>query len=86
MKEQRKEIQRDLSGGQWQKLGLARAFMRGNEADLMVLDEPTVNLDPEAEFKLFETINLIVLILLNWRIRSWLWIMGMSRSLGRMTS
>src|SRR5256885_900662 len=40
LKEQKKKVQRDLSGGQWQKLGLARAFMRGNEADLMVLDEP----------------------------------------------
>jgi ATP-binding cassette, subfamily B, bacterial len=52
-----KKVQKDLSGGQWQKLGLARAFMRGNEADLMVLDEPTANLDPEAEHKLFETIK-----------------------------
>lgn len=57
VKEQKKRVQRDLSGGQWQKLGLARAFMRGNEADLMVLDEPTANLDPEAEFKLFENIK-----------------------------
>ncbi len=57
LKEQKKKLQRDLSGGQWQKLGLARAFMRGNDADLMVLDEPTANLDPEAEFKLFETIK-----------------------------
>jgi len=56
-KEQEKKVQKDLSGGQWQKLGLARAFMRNQEADLMVLDEPTANLDPEAEFKLFETIK-----------------------------
>lgn len=56
-KEQEKKVQKDLSGGQWQKLGLARAFMRSEEADLMVLDEPTANLDPEAEFKLFETIK-----------------------------
>jgi ATP-binding cassette, subfamily B, bacterial len=56
-KEQEKRVQKDLSGGQWQKLGLARAFMRNQEADLMVLDEPTANLDPEAEFKLFETIK-----------------------------
>ena len=52
-----KKVQRDLSGGQWQKLGLARAFMRGNNADLMVLDEPTASLDPEAEHRLFETIK-----------------------------
>jgi ATP-binding cassette, subfamily B, bacterial len=56
-KEQKKRVQKDLSGGQWQKLGLARAFMRRNHADLMVLDEPTAKLDPEAEFKLFETIK-----------------------------
>jgi len=57
LKEQKKRVQRDLSAGQWQKLGLARAFMRGNQADLLVLDEPSANLDPEAEFKLFETIK-----------------------------
>jgi len=33
--------------------------MRGTEADLLVLDEPTANLDPEAEYKLFETIKKI---------------------------
>jgi len=57
LKEQKKRVQRDLSGGQWQKLGLARAFMRRNDADLMVLDEPSANLDPEAEVYLFETIR-----------------------------
>lgn len=57
LKEQKKRVQRDLSGGQWQKLGLARAFMRGSEADLMVLDEPSANLDPEAEVSLFKTIR-----------------------------
>jgi ATP-binding cassette, subfamily B, bacterial len=51
------KVQKNLSGGQWQKIALARAFMRGNEADLLVLDEPTANLDPEAEYKLFETIK-----------------------------
>ena len=57
LKEQKKKVQRDLSGGQWQKLGLARAFMRRKDADLMVLDEPSANLDPEAEVALFETIR-----------------------------
>lgn len=52
-------VQKNLSGGQWQKIALARAFMRGTEADLLVLDEPTANLDPEAEYKLFETIKRI---------------------------
>jgi ATP-binding cassette, subfamily B, bacterial len=54
---EKERVQKNLSGGQWQKIALARAFMRGNEADLLVLDEPTANLDPEAEYKLFETIK-----------------------------
>jgi ATP-binding cassette subfamily B protein len=43
----------ELSGGQWQKLALARAFMR-EEADILVLDEPTASLDAEAEHAIFE--------------------------------
>lgn len=42
----------ELSGGQWQKIALARAFMR--QAELMVLDEPTAALDAQAEFEVFE--------------------------------
>lgn len=42
----------DLSGGQWQRIALARAFFR--DADLLVLDEPTAVLDPLAELALFE--------------------------------
>lgn len=42
----------DVSGGQWQRLALARAFFR--DADLLVLDEPTAALDPLAELALFE--------------------------------
>lgn len=41
----------DLSGGQWQKLAIARAYYRGR--DFMVLDEPTSNLDPIAETEIF---------------------------------
>lgn len=41
----------ELSGGQWQKLALARAFMR--RASVLVLDEPTASLDPQAELEVF---------------------------------
>jgi ATP-binding cassette subfamily B protein len=40
-----------LSGGQWQRVALARAFLRG-ERDLMILDEPSSGLDPEAEHEI----------------------------------
>ncbi|MGB6014650.1 MAG: ABC transporter ATP-binding protein [Nodosilinea sp.] len=43
----------ELSGGQWQKIALSRAFMR-TEADILVLDEPTSAMDAEAETRLFE--------------------------------
>ncbi|MEL6672506.1 MAG: ABC transporter ATP-binding protein [Bacteroidota bacterium] len=42
----------DLSGGQWQKIALARAYMR--ESQLVILDEPTAALDARAEFEVFE--------------------------------
>lgn len=44
---------RELSGGQWQKVALSRAFMRRG-ADLVVLDEPTAAMDAEAEAQVFE--------------------------------
>ncbi len=44
---------RELSGGQWQKIALARAFMRTG-ADLLVLDEPTSAVDAKAEVEIFE--------------------------------
>ena len=43
----------ELSGGQWQKVALSRAFMR-EQADVLVLDEPTAALDAEAEHAVFE--------------------------------
>ncbi len=42
----------DLSGGQWQKLALSRAFMRAGQ--LLVLDEPTAALDPLAEYEVYQ--------------------------------
>ena len=44
---------RELSGGQWQKIALSRAFMR-SEADILVLDEPTAAMDAAAEAEVFE--------------------------------
>lgn len=42
----------DLSGGQWQKVAIARAYMR--DAQVLVLDEPTAALDARAEFEVFQ--------------------------------
>ncbi|MBH8564193.1 ABC transporter ATP-binding protein [Nostoc sp. CENA67] len=42
----------ELSGGQWQKIALSRAFMR-SQADILVLDEPTSAMDAQAEFDIF---------------------------------
>ncbi|MFT5434911.1 MAG: ABC-type multidrug transport system fused ATPase/permease subunit, partial [Myxococcota bacterium] len=47
---------RELSVGQWQKVALSRAFMRG-EADILVLDEPTASMDSEAEAEIFERVR-----------------------------
>jgi ATP-binding cassette subfamily B protein len=44
---------RELSGGQWQKVALSRAFMR-TRADVLVLDEPTAAMDAQAEAEVFE--------------------------------
>lgn len=42
----------ELSGGQWQKIALSRAFMR--ESEVVVLDEPTSALDAEREYEIFQ--------------------------------
>jgi ATP-binding cassette subfamily B protein len=42
----------DLSGGEWQKIATARAYMR--DADLLILDEPTSALDARAEYEVFQ--------------------------------
>jgi ATP-binding cassette, subfamily B, bacterial len=48
----------ELSGGQWQKIALSRAFMR-EDASILVLDEPTAALDAEAEHAVFERFQLL---------------------------
>ena len=45
----------DLSGGQWQRVALARSFFR--DAPLVILDEPSAALDPRAEHALFATLR-----------------------------
>jgi ATP-binding cassette subfamily B protein len=42
----------ELSGGQWQKIALGRAFMR--QGEVLVLDEPTASLDAEREYEIFQ--------------------------------
>ena len=42
----------ELSGGEWQKVAIARAYMR--DAQLLILDEPTAALDARAEFQVFQ--------------------------------
>lgn len=44
---------KELSGGQWQKIALSRAFMR-SQADILILDEPTAAIDAKAEAEIFE--------------------------------
>jgi ATP-binding cassette subfamily B protein len=46
----------ELSGGQWQRVALARAFMR-EEAEILILDEPTAALDVDAEAEVFEQVR-----------------------------
>jgi len=42
----------DLSGGEWQKIALARAYLR--DSQLLILDEPTASLDARSEHEVFE--------------------------------
>ena len=48
----------ELSGGEWQKVALARGFVR--DAAVVILDEPTAALDAEAEYRLFEQFRELV--------------------------
>jgi ATP-binding cassette subfamily B protein len=49
---------RDLSGGQWQRIAIARAFYR--DAPLVILDEPTSALDARAEHELFDSLRAVL--------------------------
>ena len=48
----------DLSGGQWQKVALARAYIR--DAQLLILDEPTSALDARAEYEVFQRFSELI--------------------------
>ncbi|KAG9042468.1 hypothetical protein FS837_010826 [Tulasnella sp. UAMH 9824] len=61
---------KSLSGGQWQRIALARAFMRSDEADLVVFDEPSASLDARAEHELFERIHSLSLSETGEKIRT----------------
>lgn len=76
-----------LSGGEWQKLALARVFYR-DHASLIVLDEPTSALDAQAEFDIFKQIRsmtkdkMVILIthrLYNLKIADYLYVMREGR-------
>jgi ATP-binding cassette subfamily B protein len=62
----------ELSGGQWQKLAIARAFYRSPQ--ILVLDEPTSHIDPVAEYELFKEIrerfNHKIVILITHRLHN----------------
>jgi ATP-binding cassette subfamily B protein len=45
----------ELSGGQWQKIALARGFLR--DASILVLDEPTASIDAKAEYEIFQKLE-----------------------------
>jgi len=48
----------ELSGGEWQKIALARAYVK--EAQLLILDEPTASLDARAEYEVFRLFSELV--------------------------
>ena len=76
----------DLSGGEWQKVALARAYLR--DAQVLILDEPTAALDARSEYEVFRTVcgtdggqNGACLFRIGfrpcaWRTASWCWRTG----------
>ncbi|MEH1800990.1 MAG: ABC transporter ATP-binding protein [Nostoc sp.] len=49
----------DLSGGQWQRIAIARVLMRLSSAELLILDEPTSALDPKTEHEIYQLLRTI---------------------------
>jgi len=49
----------DLSGGQWQRIAIARALMRLSQAELLIFDEPTAALDPKNEHEIYRIFKAI---------------------------
>ncbi len=50
----------ELSGGEWQKVAIARAFIRQEKAQILVLDEPTAALDPRSEYEIYNRFSELV--------------------------
>jgi ATP-binding cassette subfamily B protein len=50
----------ELSGGEWQKIAIARAFIREERSQLLVLDEPTAALDPGSEYEIYSRFSELV--------------------------
>ena len=50
----------ELSGGEWQKIEIARAFIRESRSQLLVLDEPTAALDPRSESEIYSRFSELV--------------------------
>jgi ATP-binding cassette subfamily B protein len=46
-----------LSGGQWQRVAIARALLRAESADLLIMDEPSSGLDPDAEYAITQQLR-----------------------------
>ena len=50
----------ELSGGEWQKIAIARAFIRQKQSQILVLDEPTAALDPRSEYETYHNFSELV--------------------------